>query len=523
MIPKRRFLAGVVACAAALVLGACGGGNGTGTSSDSTSDGKPVAGGTARVIQILEPQSLDPATMGNAWAVNGILGNALYGTLVVNDVETGKVRFTMAKDFSTTDGGATFQLKLRPGLKFSDGTALDAEAVKVNWDRLKDPKIGSNAVEDASLIASSKVVDATTLKVTLVAANRNFPQVLTNSPMNWIASPKALKAGRKAFDAKPVGAGPFTLTKWTRQNSIELAKNPTYWDAPKPYLDRLVVRTSPEAGQRLNTVTSGGADMAMESNWDTIAKAHDAGLATYTPALSGGFYLAMNTKKAPFNDVRARRAVAAAFDLDAYNLAVYNGKSEPARTLFAKSSPFYSDIQLTKTDKATAQKLFDELAAEGKPVSFTFKAIATSENKAVAENIQAQLSSFKNVKVKIQVVDAATFLGLRASYDYDMILGGAFFGDPEPRMWAAFHGDSRGNQSRLGDEKLNAALQEGRTAASTQERKAAYEVVQERLKDLVPVLFVNRAATSVIASKKVHGVVAYGMESVLPEELWIQK
>lgn len=510
----------VLALALALVLAACGA-PGTHTSSDAA--GPPVAGGTGRVIHILEPRSLDPAVLANAWAVDATLGNALYGTLVANKPETGEVQLKMAEDFSSPDGGTTFRLRLRPGLKFSDGSPLDAQAVKVNWDRIRDPAVGASSVDEASIITSTTVVDATTLAIKLGRPDPSFPQVVALSSLNWTASPKILQEGRNAIDANPVGAGPFVLTKWARGNSFEFAKNPGYWDAPKPYLDHLVIRVSADGQQRLNTVTTGAADLEMESSWAPIAKAKSAGLATYTPALSGGDYLSLNTARAPFNDVRARRAVASALDINALNLAAYEGKSPPATTLFDQSSPFYADVPLQKTDKAEAQRLFDELAAEGKPVTFTFKALATSKVKAVAENVQAQLSAFRNVTVKIQSVDAATAIAVRSSRDYDVVVGSAFFGDPEPRLWTAFHAASHGNASGLDDPQLNAALDAGRLGKTTEDRKAAYLTVQQRIADQVPVIFTGRAAVGAIAARNVHGVVQYGMGSVLPEELWIGK
>ncbi|WP_220277439.1 ABC transporter substrate-binding protein [Streptomyces himalayensis] len=510
---------GAAACCAALFLGAC-----AGPPNDSPqSTGDPVSGGTARVIQLNEPRNLDPAALGNEWILNAFLGNSLYGTLMVNDPKTGKIEYKMAKDFATNDGGATFELKLRPGLKFSDGSPLDAEAVKFNWDRLKDPKTGSQVMEDASMIASSKVVDATTLKVTMVEPVPYFAQAVVPTPMNWIASPQALKAGKQAFDAKPVGAGPFTLKKWARQDTIELVKNPNYWDAPRPYLDRITLRTSGDAHQRINTLISGGADVAMDSNWGTTAKAEDAGFPTYVMPLNGGYFLTMNTRRAPFNDVRARKAVAAALDLDALAMAVHNDKGQPVSTLFGKSSPFYSDKKLAQKNKATAQKLFNELAAEGKPVSVTYPATALTETKATAESVQAQLSSFKNVDVKVKMGDLADLLKKRLTYDFDIMTSSSHFVDPEPRLWTAFHGDSRRNISGIDDKQLNAALEKGRTATTTEGRKAAYEVVQERLIELTPVVFTERTPAIVVTGKNVGGVVAYGNGSLLPEELWIRQ
>jgi len=521
MIRTKRSVAVAIACATALVLGACGG-----TSADTSSEspaGDPVAGGTARVIQITEPRSLDPAAMGNAWAMNAFLGNALYGTLMINDPESGEIEYKMAEDFSSSDGGKTFQLKLRPGLRFSDGSPLDAAAVKFNWDRIKDPALGSSSILEAAMITSSKVVDATTLEVTLGAPTPGYPHAVLFSAMNWIASPEALKAGQQSFDAKPVGAGPFTLKSWRRQDKIELAKNPDYWDAPKPYLDAITLRTATDSTQRINTLISGGVDAVIDTNWATIAKARDAGLTTDVTPLNGGQYLALNTRRAPFDDVRARKAVAAALDLDAMDSAVYSGKGEVPRTLFTKSSPFYSDKQLAKTDRAAAQKLFDELAAEGKPVSFTFKTFPTPEGKGAAESVQAQLSGFQNVTVKVQTVDQAEVPKLRTNHDFDMMISSALFGDPEPRLYSIFHGKSPANMSGLDDEQLNAALQDGRTETSVEERKAAYETVQDRLIETTPVIFYTRASPAAVTAKNVHGIVQYGMGSLLAEELWIQK
>ncbi|WP_235015167.1 ABC transporter substrate-binding protein, partial [Parafrankia sp. Ea1.12] len=74
----------------------------------------------------------------------------------------GEIRYQMAESFTTTDNGRTFTLKLRPGLVFSDGTPLNAEAVKFNWDRLKDPASASPSAAEAAMVASTEVVDDVT-------------------------------------------------------------------------------------------------------------------------------------------------------------------------------------------------------------------------------------------------------------------------------------------------------------------------------------------------------------------------
>ncbi|MCK9929804.1 ABC transporter substrate-binding protein [Frankia sp. Mgl5] len=521
MIRRARLLTTAVVCATALALGACGGGGGD-TDPSVGASGAPVAGGHGRILTLGEPRSLDPAAMGNAYASSGVIGNALYGTLMTSD-DTGKIQYQMAESFTTTDNGKTFTLKLRRGLVFSDNTPLNAEAVKFNWDRIKDPVTGGTNRSEASEIASSEVVDDVTLKVALTSTVPKYAQSVLASTMNWIASPAALRQGQQAFDAKPIGAGPFTLVSWTRQAAMELVKNPRYWDAPKPYLDRLTLRPALDASQRYNTVLTGGADVAIESNPVNVDKAAQEGLSTNVMQLGGGLFMAMNTRRAPFDDVRARQAVSVALDLDALNLAVYNGAGTPVDTLFTKNSPFYSDTPLREQDKATAQRLFDELAADGKPLAFTFSSAPTTENRTTAENIQAQLSSFNNVKVNVKIIEVAELVALRTTHDFDAIVSSAFFQDPEPRLWTTFSGSSAANLPGIDDPALNDALLAARTASTDQERKAAYGTVQRRLTELAPGVFYSRAEPSAIAGEKVGGLVQYGLGSLRPEELWIQK
>ncbi|MFW0785595.1 ABC transporter substrate-binding protein [Gordonia sp. CPCC 206044] len=516
---RARLLASV-GVAATVFVAACGGGGAE--SGDSSGDGgSPVPGGTLRAIQLGEPRSLDPAALSNTWAHHATLGNSLYGTLMINDPETLDVEYTMASDFSTPDGGKTFDLVLRPGLVFTDDTPLDAEAVKFNWDRLRDPALGSNSIRMAGQIADTSVVDPTTLKVTMKEPNPQFAQALLASSLNWIASPTALRKGRAAFDESPVGAGPFTLTHWTRQASIELSKNADFYAAPKPYLDKLTIQTVPDSNTRVNTMTTGGADLASESNNAALEKAKAAGLQTELVPTSGGQYMGMNWKKAPFNDPRARKAVQLATDLDALNTIVYDGQGIVPQTLFDDKSPFFTDVALQQRNTDEAQKLFDELAAEGKPVSFTFLSYPTSESRMLAEGLQSQLSAYDNVDVKVEVLDLGAATARVASRDFQMTISSAIIQDPDFPLWMAFHSNSPGNILGVDDAELDKALDEGRVATSPAERKAAYEAAQKRIVATVPGIWYIRATPSVTYADNVHGVDLYTLGSPLPENIWM--
>ncbi len=276
-----------------------------------------------------------------------------------------------------------------------------------------------------------------------------------------------------------------------------------------------------DTNQRLNTITTDGADLASESNWANLKKAEAAGYSYEVAPTGGGQYIGMNFRRAPFDDQRARRAVALAVDPDAINAAVYNGEGKVPQTLFEEGSPFFSDIALGPTDHAAAQELFDELAAEGKPVTFTFMSYPTTESRTVAEALQAQLSVFDNVEAAVEVVDYSTATARAVNHDFDMFISGVVIQDPDIPLWSELHSDSSGNFMGIDDADLSAALDAGRIATSVEDRRAAYETVQERLAELTPGVWYYRAAPAVVSNGHVHGVSLYGLGSVLPEELWL--
>ncbi|MCD2111754.1 ABC transporter substrate-binding protein [Rhodococcus rhodochrous] len=522
MFGKRHLAKGfAAACAGVLLLSGCGGGD-TADANETTAAGDPVAGGELVALQLSEPRTLDPGGLSNTWAHHPIVGNALYGTLMTNDPTTLEVEYGLATGFTTDDGGRTFTLTLRPDVTFTDGTPFDAAAVEFNWRRIADPATGSSGIRQAAQITGYEVVDPGTLTITLAEPNPHFAQGVIANALNWIASPTALQKGQAEFDANPVGAGPFTLVNWTRQAEMTFEKNPDYWDAPKPYLDRLVVRGVSDGPQRINAVTTGAADLSLEANWSNLAKADAAGLQTVVTEVGGGQTLALNLRRAPFDDERARRAVALALDLDGLNSVVYNGDGVVPTSLFAEGSPLYTDVEWPTANAEEAQKLFDELSAEGKPVSFTFLSYPTTDTRTTGETIQAQLSAFDNVDVQVEVLDYAQVTARSNARDFDMMVSSAAVQDPDYTLWTAFHSRSPGNFTGVADPELDAALDRGRLSESTDERKDVYAEAEQRIVELTPAIFYIAAAPSLMASPDVQGIEMYTLGSLRPEEIWIE-
>jgi peptide/nickel transport system substrate-binding protein len=525
-VPKiRRLLSVSVSCAALLLLMGCGGPASSLNSNSQGAEGDPLSGGIARIMQFSEPRTLDPAVMANAFPNNAILGNALFGSLLVNDSTSGEISMSLAESFETADGGSSFTIKLRPGLVFSDGTPLNSEAVKFNWDRIKDPlTVGApiNNVNVARMIEESTVADEQTLNVKLAQIDPNYGQAIVSTSLNWIASPAALQAGPEQFDRNPVGAGPFTLTEWVRGDVMKLSKNASFWDSPKPYLDGLELRASQDSSQRLNTLISGGVDIDLDANPQTTKRGMDAGLAVHQQELNGGQSLVLNCATGPLSDPRAREALAKAIDRDALNVAVFSGLGTTADSLFASESPFRTDQKFSEFDRAQAQEIFDQLADEGKPLKFTISSYPSTETRAISEAVQAQLSTYNNVDVDVKILDFTQAASITSTRDFEALTAGMTFLDPENLVWSHFHKDANSNYMGIKDDALSNALDDGRRSTDGEVRKNAYSIVQDRLSELNPMIFYGRQILSVLTSENVGGVKLYGNGSLRIEEVWMK-
>ncbi|WP_236794447.1 ABC transporter substrate-binding protein [Amycolatopsis sp. GM8] len=503
-----------------VLLVACGSGASESGSGDADA-GPPRQGGSLTVLQSTEPRTLDPRTMQNNGAVNAMVGNSLFGQLLI-DKTGGGYEYGLAESLSTTDGGTNWTLKLRDGLVFSDGTPVDAADVKANWERINAPQVAPRNRAAAAHLKNLAPAGQT-LTFTLSEPIPQYPNSIVESSMNWIAKPEALQAGPAAFDAAPIGAGPFVLESWRRNGPMVLAKNNSYYDKPRPYLDKLTLLPNGDENQVLSAVLTKTADAGIAFSASIMKQAQDEGLQTTTQDFSGGRLYNLNTRLAPFNDVRAREAVLRAVDREFINASTVDGKGTVPQTLFHKGSPFYSDAPLPQHDPARAQQLFDQLAAEGKPVSFSITSYTTSVSVKTAEAVQAQLRKFKNVTVQVEVLDFPAATAKSAQQTFQMMAGGVLFSEPEPQLYEALHSGEANNTIGLGDPQLDAALEAGRRGATPEQRKQAYADVAKRYNELYPWLIYLAPDYSILAGQHVHGVKLYAQANLRTDQLWTSK
>ncbi|MBJ7452044.1 MAG: hypothetical protein JHC71_08175, partial [Blastococcus sp.] len=263
-VPWKRALASLGLVGVLLGTAACGGDDGggsgggtTGAEDDEFSEqGDPVEGGEITVGLEAETNSWTPGE--GSFADSGTsVAFALYDPLMKRTAE-GEIKPFLAESMEPNADFTTWTLTLRPDIQFHDGTPLNAEALKSNFDDyLIAPT--SNVRNTLVDVTALNVVDELSVEYVLKETNAAFPDVLTGSP-GWPFSPTAAAANGPDAGANPVGTGPFTFVSWQRDSNLVLEKNEDYWQEGLPYLDKITFRPIPDEDTRLSSLQSGDID-----------------------------------------------------------------------------------------------------------------------------------------------------------------------------------------------------------------------------------------------------------------------
>ena len=484
-----------------LLAAACGSSGGSSTettvkddSSSTTSttgapERKPVKGG-----ELVFGTESDVATLAPGEAAqpsDKVITLGIYDPLMSYD-ENGEITPFLAESIEGTDSLDTYTMALRAGVTFHDDTPLNAEAVVKHFDRLKDPATGCQCQTTIAAITSMDMPDGPTgLKVVfhLSTPDVAFPHLLAGSS-GYIESPTAV-AGGINLKTDGVGTGPFTLTEFSPGERVVLEAYPKYWgkDADGtqlPYLEKLTVVPISDAGQRVAALQTGDIDIFQTADSATIKQSEDKGFTAQRVSGSSSTILLMNESKPPFDDVRARQAVAYATDKELINERAYSGVREPSYSAFAPDSPYYNpDAGTPKYDPDKARALVEELGG----LDFTIVCIDTPEAETVLKIVK-QLGEDVGMNITIEKQEQGAFVNRIFSKggDYE----GACFRsgqivDPDALRSGLTTGDA-GNIVFYSNPKVDKLLDEARQTADVEVRKQKYFEVQKITGEEVPVI-----------------------------------
>jgi len=298
-------------------------------------------GGTLTVGLELDIPGFDGLKVGVYDTAANIAASLILETLVKLD-DDGKPKPGLALSWSSSDDFKVWTFKLRPDVKFHDGTPFNAQALAWTFARLKDPKNNCRCAFYIANVLSVEAKDDLTVVHTLKDPSVNYPAILTRpTEVNTVHSPTAIQAKGDDYNRNPVGTGPFVLKSWTAGDRMVVEPNPNYWDKGKPHLDRVVLRPLPDSQSRFASLKAGETDLvwADEFEADNIMRAKkDPTLQVLSYAGSGAAVNAINTKVPPLDDVRVRQALVMALDRKKFSQALTNGLGRPASNPYGDGS-----------------------------------------------------------------------------------------------------------------------------------------------------------------------------------------
>jgi peptide/nickel transport system substrate-binding protein len=417
--PWRRLAAIPALAAATMFIAACGGG----TSSTSPNNGTEQNAGPrpqATVALGQAPTSLDPAV-----TVTGfdrvILG--LVGGLLVETGPNGNTVPALAEKFQMSADNRSATATLRPGLKFSDGTALTADDVVATWKRNLSKK-DSVLASIVSRVKSVTAKDDRTVVFQFKAPYASFAQVPLAYYVGAVYPSEGLAKGDKFFE-QPVSAGPYKIAQPWNGREIVLEANPNY-ALGKPKIQTLHLTTIEDGNAALSQLQTGQIDVAYDLPPNLVSRLGNAGPVKAIPRQAYGFYdLRMNNKTGPLANADLRKAISLAIDRKQLVNVVWQGKTSPAAGFWPPTMKGHETASTTRDVVQAKQLLAGTDCAQGCELTYSYSDQDFPFAGQLALLIRDQLKQI-GVSVKLRKMDRAALVDALRKGDYQLMNGGIF-------------------------------------------------------------------------------------------------
>ena len=533
---RRQLRTTVSACAAvtALTLAGCssvtpaGSGSPSGQGAATAGAGGDVFGQPATADQVknggtlvmalsAEPDQLDPA-----------LSRSLYSRYVFHamcqklyDVnEKAKIVPQLATDLpQTSDDGLTVTIPVREGVKFADGTPFNAAAVKATIERELTIKTTARKSE----LGPITTVDAPDDKTVVVHLSSPFAPLtaaLTDRAGMIVSPTQAKKLGDK-FATDPVCVGPFKFSKRVPQNSIDLVKDPNYYDADKVHLDAISYRIITDASIRSANLRSGDVQVADSLSAQDVPGLQAQPTITVLRSQSLGYQgLTINignvdgvgTPPKPINrpeakDAKVREALKLSIDRKALVKVIFNDLNNVACSPISPTTEFSSDLaqQCSPHDPAKAKQLLEQ-AGVSTPVRLAMITSNNPDSLRLAQALQAMVKE-GGFDLQIKPVEYATLLDQQDRGDFSVLqLGWSGRIDPDANITNFLHTGGSQNVSGYSNKTVDGLLDEARQAQDPAKRRDLYAKVVEQLHQDNPIIYLYRQSNLTGVSNTVKGV-----------------
>lgn len=382
----------------------------------------PRHGGSLVIDSVgLPSPTLDPGSP-TVDATTSQVFELIYNSLFLPG-PNGTYRPEMASSYTVNKSGNVYDIFLRHGILFQDGTPLNAAAVAFNLNRDLQTKscICNSTLTD---VASVRAVGTHEVQVTLTRADATFIADITPGNLAaFMVSPTALqKEGSVTFAAHPVGAGPFKVATYIPDSLITLTRWNHYWQPGKPYLDKVKMVTVGSDTSGYEDLQSGGAQMLLGAGPQVLAQARsNPDVKIINSDLAAGWTIWYNTARSPFNDKRARLALAYATDTKVIADHVFPGWLHYDQSLIAPGEFGWTGPKVPgfpTYNLARARKLVSQLGG----LQFDFYSLGNPPQEVTVMDALAAQWQRAGIKVAIDPQTISGMVHLRLEGNYEMLI-----------------------------------------------------------------------------------------------------
>jgi peptide/nickel transport system substrate-binding protein len=416
-----------------------------------------------------------------------------------------------------TDGGKTVTIKLRSGVKFNDGTPMDAAAVKFSLDRHRDMK-GSTRKSELSLVTEVEAPDPATIRLRMSKPFSPIVAALADRAGMPVSPTQAKKLDDK-FGTAPVCVGPWAFTERVAQDRIVLDKSTHYFDPGQAKFDRLIFRIIPDDNVRIANLRSGDIDIAHRvSPTDATALRKEGKFQVSSGTGVGYDGITVNIhnktgKHAPrgdlgtplANDPRVREALELTIDRDAVNQVAWEGQYTAGCGPLPPNSPFFDKSrQCSKRDVARAKKLLADAGLAG-GYAFEMVIVNNPQERRMGEIIQGMA---KEAGFNITLVPKEFASALQdndAGKDQAFLIGWSGRVDPDTEFYNFHACGASLNQSNVCDEDLDALLNKAREVSDQKERAELYRKAMDKVGARRNLIYIYHRANIVAFPKNLTG------------------
>lgn len=477
------------------------------------------------------PETLDPAL--NSAVDGGNMLITLFETLLIIDQDN-KVQPGQAEKYEVSPDGLTWTFTMRDGLKWSDGTDLNAKDFEYTFKRIADTNVAAPYAETViGMIEGYKDAidsknpeklnvkasdDGKTLTIKLAYPCSYFDKIVAFGTMSPVQKATVEKNG-DSWATKPetyVCNGPYTITEWTPSEKIVCKKNENYkggWDSSKIVNDKLTFLLLEDSSASYTAYTGGTAQLIKDVPTEEIPtlKKDKKDEFNVDPIL-GTYYLSMNLNKAPFNNKNVRKALSLAIDRDYVANTVMQGTYTPAYNYvgtgvddvdpgkFLENSKAANGgkTYISEDYKANLEEAKKALAEAGYPEGKGFPTITYSTNdagyhKALAEYLQ-QVYKDLGITMNIDIVDWSSFTPKRRAGEYEMARNGWVMDyNDASNMIELFVSSNGNNDGKYNNPAFDKAMNDSKVADKTAHFAALHEAEKIVSEDygFIPVAYYN--------------------------------